>query len=110
MILLLIIGIAVYGLIVSTNLIRKVMCLAIIESMIILTFLTIGYDETGTAPILQQHPSEITIDMPLVDPIPQALMLTAIVIGVCFNSLALVFIVRLHQHTGTIEVGELDER
>ena len=97
-------ALAVYGLIVSSNLIRKIMCLAIIEGMIILTFLTAGYSETGYAPILPSRGAG------LVDPIPQALMLTAIVIGVCFNSLALVFIVRLFRQTGTIEAGELDER
>ncbi|MFA7578483.1 MAG: NADH-quinone oxidoreductase subunit K [Candidatus Muiribacteriota bacterium] len=44
-----------------------------------------------------------------VDPIPQALMLTAIVVGVCFNSLALSIIMKIYNKRGTIKVGELYE-
>ncbi len=70
----------------------------------LLTFLNAGFRQEGYAPILPSGGAQ------LVDPIPQALMLTAIVIGVCFNSLALVFVVRLFEQKGTIETGELDER
>ena len=100
---LLIVALAVYGLVVSDNLIRKIMCLTILESMIILAFLGTGYAEGRTAPIL----SDTTC--PMVDPVPQALMLTAIVIGVCFNSLALAFIVKLYQKSRTLNASELHE-
>lgn len=106
MIILAILLVAVYGLITSQDLIRKIMCLEVIEGLIILTFLKIGFGNAGSAPILTAgFSSELSVD-----PIPQALMLTAIVIGVCFNSLALVFLVRLHRHTGTLKVEELNER
>ena len=96
--------IAIYGLITSNNLVRKLMCLNIIEGMLILTFLTAGYYEDMVAPI-------ITLDSlyNYVDPIPQALMLTAIVISVCFNSLAAVFIVKLHHKKGSVEINDLIE-
>ncbi len=96
--------VAVYGLIVSDNLIKKIMCLAIVESSIILTFLTTGFKEIAAAPIIGQTVS------PFVDPIPHALMLTAIVIGVCFNSLAIAIIVKIYYKYHTIEVSELYER
>ncbi|TVR86413.1 MAG: Na+/H+ antiporter subunit C, partial [Spirochaetaceae bacterium] len=35
---------------------------------------------------------------------------TAIVIGVCFNALALAFVVRYFQQHGTIKVSEIHER
>lgn len=100
---LLILFIAIYGLIVSDNLIRKIMCLNIIESLIILTFLTTGFVEGSHAPILIEGITDY------VDPMPQALMLTAIVIGVCFNSLALAFIVKVYYHYKTILVSRLNE-
>jgi multicomponent Na+:H+ antiporter subunit C len=100
---LLIVALAMYGLIVSDNLIRKIMCLTILESMIILAFLGTGYAEGRAAPILGAAAE------PMVDPVPQALMLTAIVIGVCFNSLALAFIVKLYQKTRTLKASELHE-
>lgn len=98
-----IVALAVWGLIVSDNLIRKVMCLSILESMIILAFLWTGFAEECVAPILDESGAAY------VDPVPQALMLTAIVIGVCFNALALGFIVRVYQHHGTLRVSELRE-
>lgn len=100
---LLIVVLAVYGLVVSDNLIRKIMCLAIVESMIILAFLDTGYAEGRESPILD------AAGVLPVDPTPQALMLTAIVIGVCFNSLALAFIVKVFQRHGTLRPTELHD-
>ena len=101
---LLILALAAYGLVTSDHLIRKIMCLAIIESMVILAFLGTGYAELGRAPILDP-----AAPAALVDPLPQALMLTAIVIGVCFNALALAFIVRAHREYGTLNASELHD-
>lgn len=98
-----IVALAVYGLIASENLIRKVMCLVIVESMIILAFLGTGYAEARGAPLLGV-PGQL-----YVDPMPQALMLTAIVIGVCFNSLALAFIVKVYQQHGTLRASDFHE-
>ena len=100
---LLIILIALYGLINSPNLIKKAMCLSIIESMAILQFLGVGFHRQGAAPILHQGPVDF------VDPVPQALMLTAIVIGVCFNALAVALIVKLYKQRGTVDVRELHD-
>lgn len=101
---LLIMAVAIYGLIVSDNLIKKIMCLNIIESSVILTFLTTGYAKDAIAPIITDTVSRY------VDPVPQALMLTAIVIGVCFNSLAIAVIVKVYQRYRTLNVSELNER
>lgn len=99
----LIILIGIYGVINSPNLIKKVMCLSLVESMVILQFLGVGFDRGAGAPILHQG-----IDA-FVDPVPQALMLTAIVIGVCFNALAIALIVKLFHKRGTVDVRELHD-
>ena len=101
---LLIIALAAYGLVTADHLIRKIMCLAVIEGMVILAFLGAGYDAAGRAPILEPGANGA-----MVDPLPQALMLTAIVIGVCFNALALAFIVRVRQTHGTLNASELHD-
>lgn len=98
-----IIIIGVFGLVTSDNLIKKIMCLSVIENTIILNFIRTGVREGAKAPILTS-PGVFTVD-----PVPQALMLTAIVIGVCFNALAVACIVRLHQKTGTVLVSEIHE-
>lgn len=99
----LIILIGLYGIINSPNLIKKVMCLSMVENMVILHFLGVGFRRDGGAPILNQN---ITT---FVDPVPHALMLTAIVIGVCFNALAVALIVKLYRQRGTVDVRELDD-
>ena len=101
---LLILFIGLYGLIVSDNLIRKIMCLTIVQGTVIMSFLTSGFQINAAAPILSVPESAF------VDPVPQALMLTAIVIGVCFNALALAFVVRYFQQHGTVKVSEIHER
>lgn len=100
----LIIAIAAFGFISSEHLVRKLMCLAIIESTIILAFLDAAYAARGRAPILDPA-AETT----MVDPLPQALMLTAIVIGVCFNALALALIVQIARERGTASGSELHD-
>lgn len=99
----LIILVGIYGVINSPNLIKKVMCLSLVESMVILQFLGVGFDRGGGAPILNQGVEGF------VDPVPQALMLTAIVIGVCFNALAVMLIVKLHRKTGSVDVRDLHD-
>jgi len=101
---LLILAIAAFGFIASDHLIRKLMCLAIIESTIILAFLDAGYAARGRAPILDP-----TSAAAMVDPLPQALMLTAIVIGVCFNALALAVIVRIAREHGSLSGSQLHD-
>ncbi len=101
---LLVLFVGLYGLIACDNLIRKIMCLTIVQGVIIMSFVTSGYYANRVAPILD-FPGAV-----YVDPVPQALMLTAIVIGVCFNALALVLIVKYYHHHGTIEVSEIHER
>lgn len=101
---LLIVIVAIYGLIVCDNLVKKLMCLNIIESSVILSFLTTGFTKEGVAPIVTEKA------VTYVDPIPQALMLTAIVIGVCFNSLAIAVIVKVYQKHNTLNVSEINER
>lgn len=93
--------IALYGLITSDNLIKKIMCLTVVESIVILGFLGAGFKTQGAAPILVDGLQAT------VDPVPQALMLTAIVIGVCFNSLAVGSILRLFEKHGTVRVSRL---
>jgi multicomponent Na+:H+ antiporter subunit C len=71
------------------------------ESVVIYIFLFSGHIEGDSAPILSDMVTRY------VDPVPQALMLTAIVVGVCFNSLALSIIVKIYQEWGTVLVSEI---
>jgi multicomponent Na+:H+ antiporter subunit C len=89
--------IGIYGLATSKNIIKSVFCVTIVETGIILLFLNLGNFEDGTIPILTQ------LGIPIVDPIPQALMITTIVIGSTITSLALMLCIKIFHHYGSIE-------
>lgn len=87
--------IGVYGLLARRNIIKTVISLGIIQSSIILFFLTINY-EPGLVPPIGDVNSQISVD-----PIPQALMITAIVIGVAVTAVSLTMFISLYHHYGT---------
>ncbi|QQO10997.1 sodium:proton antiporter [Breznakiella homolactica] len=91
------------GLAVSRNLIKKVYALAIMNTSVILFFIVEGAAIGSLAPLLQT--AEETASF--VDPIPQALMLTAIVVGVCVSALSLALVYRLYRVYGTLDCEEL---
>lgn len=96
--------VGIWGVISIPNLIKKVVGLSIANSAIILLFIYYGSLSGETAPILAGDPGRP------VDPLPQALMLTAIVVGVCIVALALVLVYRLYRRYGTLDAREIERR
>jgi multicomponent Na+:H+ antiporter subunit C len=86
-----------YGLATSKNIIKSVFSVTIIESGIILLFLNLGNLQGGGIPIV----GETFGDM--VDPLPQALMITTIVIGSTVTALALMLSIKVFHQFGTVE-------
>jgi len=72
------------------------MGLTIINGSIVLFFISIGYRKAGLAPILEKGTTGGIPTTIFVDPVPQALMLTAIVISISITALALALIVRIY--------------
>ena len=103
--LLLLIGL--YGMLMRSNLIKKLMAMNILQVAVIMFFITLA-DKTGaTAPIELQG---VTAVDAYINPLPHALMLTAIVVGVSTTGVALALLIRIHRHYGTLEEPELIER
>jgi multisubunit Na+/H+ antiporter MnhC subunit len=75
------------------------------EFSIFLFLILIGYIEGGAAPIIDKT-GEITR---FVDPLPQAMVLTAIVIALAANAMLLAIAVRLYKRYGTFDVGKINE-
>lgn len=85
--------IGVYGVIARRNIIKTVMSIGIMEGAIILYFLAGGAQGAQRAPI--------TAAGIAADPVPQALMITAIVIGVGVTAVALTMFISLYHRYGT---------
>lgn len=96
--------VGIWGVISQPNLIKKVVALGIANSAIIMFFVYFGSLLGDTAPIL------VGPDVRPVDPVPQALMLTAIVVGICVTALALVLVYRLYRRFGTLDAREIESR
>ncbi len=96
--------IGLYGIVVKRNLIKIVLGLMIMEYAINLLFALIGYREGGTAPIHSERLSDTVL---FVDPLPQALVLTAIVIGLGTTALLVSFAVRIYEKYDTFDVRKI---
>lgn len=96
---LLIIGIA--GVVLSSHLFRTILALMIAEAGANLLLIIAGFRFDAVAPIV----TDITSHPNWVDPVPQAMVLTAIVIGVGIQALALAVAVGVYRHYGTLDVA-----
>jgi multicomponent Na+:H+ antiporter subunit C len=79
----------------SKSLLRIIVGTGLLSHGVHLLLLTMGGLKTGAAPLLGQHAEAYT------DPIPQALILTAIVISFGITALFLVLAYRTYQELGT---------
>ncbi len=101
---LLLMVIGLFGALTKKNLIKILISLGIVDTGVNLFFITIGYVNGKTAPIFSK--SGLT-SQNMVDPVPQALVLTAIVIGVAVLALGLSIVIRVYEHYGTLNVSKI---
>ena len=95
------------GLMMSRHLYRLLLSLVIAEAGANLLLVMAGYRADAIAPIFT---ADASMPIGMVDPIPQAMVLTAIVIGVGVQALALAMIIRIRNHYGTLDMMELKAR
>ncbi len=99
--------IGLYIVLVKKNLIKVIIGLNILDTGIYLFLITLGYIREGTAPIFSKYGLKAEN---MVDPVPQALVLTAIVIGVAILSLAVTLAIKLYEHYGTLDLRKIKEQ
>ncbi|GIW41169.1 MAG: Na+/H+ antiporter subunit C [Candidatus Binatia bacterium] len=97
-----------YGVLAKRNLAKKLVGLGIVQSATILFFIVLGLREGGTIPIVPHHAGH----EPLVymSPLPQVLMLTAIVVAVSTSGVAFALLIRIYRTSGTLDEREVLER
>ncbi len=95
--------IGLYGVLVKRNLIKIILGLMIMEYAVNLFFTLIGYRNDGTSPIHSKGFENAVF----VDPLPQALVLTAIVIGLGTTALLVSIAVRIYQRYNTFDVRKI---
>ncbi len=92
-----------YAMIAKKNLIKKLIGFNIFQTAIFLFFITLCPIKDGTTPIIT--PGFNKYDNPL----PQVLILTAIVVAVATTAVALALAVRIYKSFGTLEEEKLSK-
>ena len=95
-----------YAVVAKTNLVKKLMGLSLFQAAVFLLYITMGKISGGTAPIIQKGLEDAVFSNPL----PQVLILTAIVVGVSTMAVGLALCIRIKQEWGTCESDEIAER
>lgn len=95
--------VGVYCILVKKNLIKIIIGIGIVEYAVNLFFVLVGYRVQGRAPILAQD----QVIQNMVDPLPQALVLTAIVIGLAVTALIVAIAMRLYEKYGTFDITKI---
>ena len=103
----LLLAVGLYAIVAKKNLIKVIVGVMVIEYAVNLFLLLLGYRAGGIAPILTPDLSEQAFIEQTVDPVPQALVLTSIVIGLGVLALMVSIAIRLYEKYGTFDVTEI---
>ena len=107
--LLLLIGL--YGMLTQPNLVKKLMAMNMMQVAVIMFFISLAAKTGGTAPIELHGDGHMAPQAAAyINPLPHALMLTAIVVGVSTTGVALALLIRIYRHYHTLEEPEILER
>jgi multicomponent Na+:H+ antiporter subunit C len=101
-------AIGIFCVVFKANLVKKIMGLGIFANGLHIFLITAGYRGVSINPIVTlQNVQDFA--MYSVDPVPQALVLTAIVIDMSITALALIMIIWVYKRFGTAESRELEK-
>ena len=99
------IALGIFCMVAKKNLIKICIGMGLVDYGVNLLIVSVGFDPGGTAPIFTI--SELNRNSFFVDPIPQALTLTSIVIGACMTAMTLSLIIKMKEQYGTLDSGEI---
>ncbi|MDD6881893.1 MAG: cation:proton antiporter subunit C [Firmicutes bacterium] len=97
-------ALGIFGMIVSGNYMKKLMCMNILQVSIIFFFLTFGQKNGATLPVVLEH---LLGAESYINPLPHALMLTAIVVSLGTTGVGLALLMKIKDIYGTIEEDEI---
>ena len=92
-------------LVMRRSMVKLILGLALLAHGANLLIFTVGGLTRGGTPIVP--PGQETLVPPYPDPVPEALVLTAIVIGFAVQAFALVLVKRAHRETGADDLDSL---
>ena len=101
--------IGLWGMLTQRNMIRMIIGFSLTDTGIHMVMVSIGYVTGGTAPIINDAVPMADAVNRVVDPVPSALVLTAIVIGLGVTAVMLACAVRIYKARNTLNIDEFTE-
>jgi multicomponent Na+:H+ antiporter subunit C len=96
-----------YAVVAKKNLVKIIIGTVIIDYAVNMLLVVMGYRRHGQPPIRDVGQTATTFAASAVDPLPQAMVLTSIVIGLGLTALMVVMAIRLYQKYGTFDTNEI---
>lgn len=102
-----------YAVITKKNLVKKIIGMNIVQTAIILFYISMGAKKNATIPIVQTSHDAASLAVhasDYINPLPHVLMLTAIVVAVATLGVALALVINLYRQYDTLEEDEIHEQ
>lgn len=101
--LLMIVGI--WGMITQKNLIKIVIGFSLFDTGLNIVIVALSYVKNSTAPIIDKALDVSQAASKIADPVPQALVLTSIVIGLGVTALMLAYVLRMYREKKSLDIN-----
>jgi len=101
--------IGLWGMLTHRNILRIIIGFSLVDTGIHIVIVSIGYVTNGTAPIIDSALNPTEALSLVVDPIPSALVVTAIVIGLSVTAVMLAYAIRLYETKKTLSIDAFTE-
>jgi multisubunit Na+/H+ antiporter MnhC subunit len=95
-----------YGALTNSNILRIIVSFTVANTGVNLILVSVGYMTGRSAPILDEAVAVADAATRIIDPLPQALVLTAIVIGLGVTALMLTYAYKLYEAKGTLDISK----
>ncbi len=101
--------IGLWGILTQKSILKIIVGFSLFDTGTHVILVSIGYIKNRTAPILDEAVDASQAASQVVDPVPQALVLTAIVIGLGITALMLSFALQLKKKNQSLEISNLKD-
>lgn len=98
-----------YAALTHRDILRMIVGFVIADTGVNVVLVAVGYLPDRTAPILDDAVLVAEAGARIIDPVPQALVLTAIVIGLGVSALMLAYAYRLFRLHGSLDISDFTE-
>ncbi|PKP05044.1 MAG: cation:proton antiporter [Bacteroidetes bacterium HGW-Bacteroidetes-6] len=101
--------IGLYGALTNKNILRIIVAFTIFDAGLNLVIVALAYMKGRVAPIIDNTTGVENLSQKFVDPIPQALVLTAIVIGVGVTGVMLAYALKMYKTRQSLNINDFKE-